>query len=302
LCFAASYTVALGLEVSRLLFRSRLRWALLLGSVGAGLLAHTLFLMHRAANGGSTPLSSEFDWYLVAAWVLAGTYLYLTIYHSGAAIGVFLLPLVLALVAMAEFFASQTPFPQSKASQTWGAIHGVFLMLATVAVLVGFVAGVMYLMQARRLKHKQLPAQGMRLPNLEWLQQLNTRAIVISAIMLLAGFLSGVILNLVNQRREIDHFPWTDPVVWTSALLLLWLVAAATFGVIYKPARQGRKVAYLTVATFLFLVLAIGLRMFLPSKHSAERDVTARNQQTQLQSVELQLACHGASARPGGLT
>ena len=90
------------------------------------------------------------------------------------------------------------------------------MMLATVAVLVGFVAGVMYLLQAWRLKHKQLPTQGLRLPNLEWLQQVNSRAIVVSAIMLLAGFLSGVILNLVNQRREIDHFPWTDPVVWTS--------------------------------------------------------------------------------------
>jgi len=294
LCFAASYSVALALEVSRLLFRSRLRGALLLGFVGAGLLAHTLFLAHRAATGGATPLSSEFDWYLVAAWVLAATYLYLTIYHSGAAIGLFILPLVLALVAVAEFFASQTPFAQNRASQVWGAIHGVFLMLATVAVLVGFVAGVMYLLQARRLKHKQLPAQGLRLPNLEWLQQLNTRAIVVSAIMLLAGFFSGVILNLVNQRREIDHFPWTDPVVWTSGLLLAWLVGAAMFGVAYRPARQGRKVAYLTVATFLFLVLAIGLRLLLPSKHTPDRPITA-----QIKSAQVSFPL--AAPRPGGL-
>ena len=107
----------------------------------AGLLAHTLFLVYRATTATSTPLSSEFDWFLVAAWVLAATYLYLTFYHPRTAIGLFVLPLVLALVAVAQFFASHEPFAASRASQVWGAIHGVFILLGTVAVMVGFVAG-----------------------------------------------------------------------------------------------------------------------------------------------------------------
>jgi len=127
---------------------------------------------------------------------------------------------------------------------------------------------VMYLLQAYRLKHKKLPPQGFRLPNLEWLEHLNLRAIVISALMLTAGFLSGTVLNLVNHRLEVDELPWSDPVIWTSCLLLAWLATAAVFGVVYRPARQGRKVAYLTVASFLFLVLALGLRLLLPSGHS----------------------------------
>ena len=47
-CFAASYTVTLALEVSRLWFRSGVRGALMLGFAGAGLLAHVLFLGYRA--------------------------------------------------------------------------------------------------------------------------------------------------------------------------------------------------------------------------------------------------------------
>ena len=267
-CFAASYSIAFALELSRLWFRSGVRGALLVAFAAAGLLAHTLYLAHRAAVATSAPLSSEFDWFLVAAWVLAATYLYLTFYHPRTAIGVFVLPLVLALVAVANRFASREPFPASRASQVWGAIHGVFILLGTVAVMVGFVAGVMYLLQAYRLKHKQLPTQGFRLPNLEWLEHVNSRAIIISALMLAAGFLSGTVLNLVNHRLQIDQLPWSDPVIWTSSLLLAWLVTAAIFGVVYRPARQGRKVAYLTVASFVFLVLALGLRLFLPSVHS----------------------------------
>jgi ABC-type transport system involved in cytochrome c biogenesis permease subunit len=293
LCFAASYSVALALEVSRLLFRSGVRGALLVAFAAAGLLAHTLYLAHRAASASSTPLSSEFDWFLVAAWVLAATYLYLTFYHARTAVGLFVLPLVLALVGMAQFFASREPFAESRASQVWGAIHGVFILLGTVAVMVGFVAGVMYLLHAYRLKHKQLPAQGFRLPNLELLEHVNSRAIVISALMLAAGFLSGTVLNLVNHRLQIDELPWSDPVIWTSSLLLAWLATAAIFGVVYRPARQGRKVAYLTVASFLFLVLALGLRLFLPSVHSPARA-------SALTSMSWQSQWHTSNGPAGG--
>ncbi len=301
-CFAASYAVAFVLELARLVFRSRLRAQLAWGFVAAGLLAQTLFLGYRAATATSAPLSSEFDWYLVAAWGLAATYLYLATYHSQTAIGLFVLPLVLALIGVAHWFSSQTPFAQNRASQVWGAIHGIFLLLATLAVLVGFVAGVMYLLQANRLKHKQLPSQAFRLPNLEWLQQLNSRAIVVSAIMLLVGFLSGAVLNLVNHRLEVDEVPWGDPVVWSSGLLLCWLVAAALFATLYKPARQGKKVAYLTVASFLFLVLALGLRLFLPSVHSPDRPSSASHIERGGRARELchDPRCKGAAAAPEG--
>ena len=49
-CFAASYAVALACEGSRLLFRSGIRGAVMVGFAAAGVLAHTLFLGWRAAN------------------------------------------------------------------------------------------------------------------------------------------------------------------------------------------------------------------------------------------------------------
>ena len=48
ICFAASYAVALALEISRLLFRSGVRGAVMLGFAAAGLVAHTAFLYYRA--------------------------------------------------------------------------------------------------------------------------------------------------------------------------------------------------------------------------------------------------------------
>ncbi len=271
-CFAASYAVSLVLEISRLFFRSGIRGAIMVGFAGAGLAAHSLFLASRAyeaVDADQTPLSSAFDWYLLAAWVLAATYLYLAFYHPRTAIGLFVLPLVLGLVLIAALWADLQPFPVDRASQWWGAVHGLLLLLGTVAVMIGFAAGMMYLVHAFRLKRKRPPLRGLQLPSLEWLDRVNSRAIVISVLMLCAGHLAGVILNLVNQGRAVDELPWSDPVVVSSAATVVWLLLAACFSLLYKPARQGRKVAYLTVASFVFLVFSLASGLVLPTEHRA---------------------------------
>jgi len=265
-CFAASYAVALALEITRLFFRSGVRGALMIGFAGAGLFAHTLYLTYRALQEPSAPLSSEFDWYLLAAWLLTAIYLYLT-FRRQTMFGVFLLPLVLGLIGVAAWSADRAPLVSSHAARVWGQIHGVFLLVGTVAVAIGFAGGAMCLVQANRLKHKRLPSEGLRLPSLEWLERLNSRAIWISVVMIGLGFLSGVVLNLVNHRLEISRLPWTDPIIWSSALLLGWVIVAAGFSSLYRPARTGRKVAYLTTVSFVFLLLMVLVGALLPSQH-----------------------------------
>jgi ABC-type uncharacterized transport system permease subunit len=263
-CFAASYAVALALEISRLVFRSGVRRALMLGFAAAGLFAHVLYLGHRAAASDTLPLATAFDWYLLAAWVLAAVYLYLTYYHPDVPVGLFILPLVLGLIAAAYFFADDNPFTVDHASLWWGAAHGVLLLLGTIAVMIGFVSGVMYLLQASRLKHKRPAPSRLRLPSLEWCEHVNSRAIVVSVIMLSAGLLSGLVLNMLHPRQQI---PWTDPVVISSTVTLVWLIAAGMFNALYRPARQGRKVAYLTVASFLFLLFSLTVTLLVETQH-----------------------------------
>jgi len=267
ICFAASYTVALLLEVSRLLFRSGVRGAVMLGFAGAGLLAHSAFLYYQAAGAVGAPLSSQRDWYLVAAWVLVVVYLYLVYYHPHTAFGLLLLPLVLGLVAAATFFADDQPYARQPASTVWSIIHSASILLGVVSVLIGFTAGLMYLWQARRLKLKLPPGRGLRLPSLEWLQRTNSRAIVVSLLMLAVGMASGIILNLIKHRSRADTLPWHDPLVLGAVLMFAWLLIAVLVGALYKPARAGRKVAYLTLLSFVFLLIVLGLGLLLDTQH-----------------------------------
>jgi len=267
-CFAASYAVAWTLELAKLAVQNRAQQFLMLAFVVAGWFAHTLYLGYRVVEYSASPLSSSFDWYLVAAWLLIGAFLYLSYYFPRAALGLYMLPLALALVAAAAF-ADRTPFAPEPASRVWGAVHGVALLIGTLAVMVGFVAGVMYLVQASRLKRKLPPSPGFRLPSLEWLEKVNSRVIILSTLMVGVGFLAGIILNVVG-RTQPSPIPWSDPVIWTSGLMLGWLSAATIFNAFYRPARRGRKVAYLTVVSFVFLVVVLSVFLLVNSEHGVQ--------------------------------
>jgi ABC-type uncharacterized transport system permease subunit len=273
ICFAASYGVTLVLEVSRLLFRSGIRGALMIGFAGAGLLAHTVYLYYRwvafyenPAAGGS-PLSSEKDWYLVAAWVLVVFYLYVLCYHPRTAVGLFLLPLALGLIGIGSYVAEERPFEREARSMVWGLVHGGSILLGTTAVLIGFASGLMYLRQARRLKHKLPPPKGLRLPSLEWLQKTNSRTLTLALLMIGLGILSGIVLTAANGARGAGSLPWNDPVVLSTGLMFAWLLVSAGIGMAYRPAREGRRVAYHTVVSFVFLVIVLGFVLSGLTRH-----------------------------------
>jgi hypothetical protein len=272
-CFFTSYAIALALEISRLFFRMPVRLLVMLGFAALGLLMHTAYLWHRAATG-STPLSSWHDWFLIASWVLAAAYLGLSASRPQSNVGLFLLPLVLGLTAVAWFLPSNAPFSAAWARDAWAIAHGIMLLLGTVAVSLGFAAGLMYLVQSWRLKHHVSPRTGLKLPSLEWLQAINKQSLIFSSCFIALGLFAGIIMNSVEARGSRPSLPWTDSVVITSAVLLAWLLAATLFEWLYKPAQQGRKVAYLTVASFLFLALVMAMLLAGGSKHAQPRAET----------------------------
>ncbi len=277
ICFAASYGVTLALEVTRLFFRSGIRGALMMGFAAAGLFAHSVFLAYRwlafyeSAPAGGSPLSSEKDWYLLAAWVLIVFYLFVTAYHPKTLFGLFILPLVLGLIAVGTLVADPEPFPREAGSKVWAILHGGSLLVGMVAVLVGFVSGLVYLHQARRLKNKVPPGKRLRLPSLEWLQKTNSRTLTLALLMIGLGILSGIVLNAIDRGSDAGLLPWNDPVVLSTAMMFAWLLVFTVAGMVYRPAREGRRVAYHTLVSFVFLVIALSLVLSRVTQHGGLR-------------------------------
>ncbi len=283
-CFTTSYAVTLGLELSRRFAHRGIRGAVTLGFATAGFLAHTGFLYFRATHAAGAPLSSPRDWYFLASWLVAATYLYLACCHPRTTVGVFLLPMVLLPIGVAALAASDRPFDGGPAARAWGAIHGGALLVATAAMLVGLATGLMYLHQEYRLKRKLPPPQGAKLPSLEWLGRANGRATIAGMLALAAGVFAGMELNLIDPANQVS---WRDPMVLGTLVMFAWLTFSTLAILFYKPIRRGRRLAYLTLLSFLLLATALGVGLLARGRHvgSVERNSVRSVEWTSVRSV-----------------
>jgi ABC-type uncharacterized transport system permease subunit len=265
-CFAASYAVVFILEISRVFFDVSFRKYVRVGFAAAGLFAHTVFLILQGKLVlGSTGLwlGSWFGWCLATAWILAFAYIWISVRQPKSVIGLFLIPLLLGLIGLGVGFGHENQFNPMRAKSIWNMIHGSALLLGTAIVALGFVFGVVYVVQSRRLKHKSPQSKHFRLPSLEWLQKSSEYSLIISTVLLAIGLVSGIAINWTHQTDGTlssgGIIAWSNPVIWSSGILFSWLLIVSVFNFCYQPSRQGRKVAYLVIASFLFLVLELAI-------------------------------------------
>ena len=253
-CFGASYAVALALELVQLVWPRAVQRLLTALFAGAGLLAHTLFLAVQRP-----PLRDPYGSLLFLAWILAVFYLYGSIHHRRSAWGAFVLPVVLAVIIL----ASLSGRPVENISDTWNissvdsealwrVLHVTSFILASVGICVAFVASIMYLVQARRLKTKALPRNGLRLLSLERLEKMNRRAITWAFPLLTAGLLIGMV-QMWSDRAQLHD--WTDPRIVST--IVLWLVFAIVLYLRYGQHLRGRRIALLTIMAFALLLLTL---------------------------------------------
>jgi hypothetical protein len=246
-CFGLSYLLAFALELARLRWpRHGLRligWA----AAVAGLTAHSIYLavQHPAP-------ASPYGSLLAVAWVLAVFGVYGTVHHPRQAWAVFVLPVVLGLVGLA-LTESTAPISSGwwDATRVWGAAHGLLILLAAVGVSVGFLASVMYLVQAARLRAKVNPLSRFNLLSLERLEAMNRRAVSLAFPLLTGGLLLGAVL--LRTHHDAAGNWWSVKVLGTVGL---WAVCLLLSYLRYAAHVSGRRLALLTVAAFA-LMLAV---------------------------------------------
>ena len=298
-CFLLSYVIVVVLEYSRLFFPARSRPLWLIGAMSVGWLTHTMFLADRlwldmAAQG---VLSSWFQWSLLVAWGIATIYLLLLIKRPENAFGTFMLPVLLAMIGLALSLRNAVPFERDTTINLWFMIHAVSWMVGTMIITFGLATGLMYLVQSYRLKHKFKSKRGFRLPSLEYLQSLNRLCLFVSFAMLAIGLLSGIVLNL---NRD-GHIAWLSGGIVFSFALCAWSLAAVIIELATYRTFGGKRTAYLTVANFLFLALALGLVLLTPHQRAGVESKSKPAALRHIPATTITGQCiHGAELRCTG--
>jgi hypothetical protein len=286
-CFFASYVVVLVLELLRMWGRIPGRGLLVVVMTGIALFTHVCYMIFRAADGTSGDfgrLATWYDWSLLLALGLAVCFFIFYLRRPDTVVSFFFLPAVILTIGLAIAVKDLEPFSRTEATQVWRTAHALAMMVGSIAVLIGFLAGSMYLVQSWRLKHKRA-GSALRLPTLESSSRLNRHCLVISTTAVAIGLIAGVVMNL-NQWGNVA---WTDRGVLFSLLLLVWLVAATSMEFFYAPASHGRKAVYLTLASLGFLILAmVGV---LTTPHGRETEVP----ETVLEKLSITALDHDAA-------
>ena len=253
-CFFSSYLVALGLELLRAAGRIPGRGLMVAVMTAVGIFTHIVFLTLGIADAGDGHglLASWTDWALLVALMLAFVYIAVYLRRPETVVGLFFLPAVLAMIALAVLVRDRATFSRGDATEIWRTVHGGAMTVGTGIVMLGFLAGVMYLVQSWRLKNHRAGSRW-KLPTLETLVRWNRMAMIAATVTVGIGVLAGVVMNL----NRWGYVGWTDRGVLLSIGLFLWLLAAAAMDTWAHWIGRNRKAVYLMIASAIFLVVAV---------------------------------------------
>lgn len=280
LCFAGTYGLALAAELARFAVRGAARWYLTVGLTALAWAVQTAYLVNLATANRRVPMATVFESLLALSWIVAAVGLYLMIHApKPVAVGAFVLPIVVGLTSVAGLVAPRRADwgeAWGGATAFWGSVHGLFLMAGAASTCVAFAAALMYLAQARRLRHKRPGRFGVALPSLERSERLNRAAVTLAFPLLTFGLLIGAVLSLAARGGAGPAaLRWSDPKVLSA--VATWVVFAALLHARFRPALRGRAVVLLTILAFAFLAFTwVGVdALHLPTAHGVSRGAAA---------------------------
>src|ERR1700716_950316 len=158
----------------------------------AAALAHTFVIGMQTMEIGHVPVAGATSAISTFVWLLALSYLYIEMTTDERAMGVFILPLLVAL----QTIPALRPGVEDRAAVLQGPLFGVHvssLLFAYASFALACVIGITYVLLFKEIKAKHLGFFYARLPSLQVLDRMNQRAIVIGWIFLTIGMIVGAI-------------------------------------------------------------------------------------------------------------
>jgi ABC-type transport system involved in cytochrome c biogenesis permease subunit len=232
---------------------------------------HTFAVATQTVEAGHVPIANPSRFVFTFVWLLTLSYLYLEITTNERAMGAFVLPVILALQLIPTVDPGVDQF-EPLLNSAWFSVHVSSLLFAYASFALAGVLGLTYVLQFKEIKKKQLGYFYTRLPSLQVLDAMNSRAVAIGWICLTIGVVVGVIWT--NQARaafpgdpNLAAISLADPKVFVS--VVAWAVYA--FAVLSRRILgwTGRRAAWLSASGFAIVVLNfIAVRYLLDTSHN----------------------------------
>jgi ABC-type uncharacterized transport system permease subunit len=237
----------------------------------AAALAHTFVIGMQTMEAGDVPVKGATSAISTFVWLLALAYLYTEMTTDERAMGVFILPLLVALQAIPAFNPGVVVHAEVLQGPLFG-VHVSSLLFAYASFALACVIGITYVLLFKEIKAKHLGYFYARLPSLQVLDRMNQRAIVIGWIFLTVGMVVGAVW--AAQARgyaagdpRVQAMSLQDPKIFVA--LLCWAVYSFELFAARRIGWGGRRAAYLSAVGFAIVLLNfVPISYFLTKSHN----------------------------------
>jgi len=237
-----------------------------------GALVHTFVIGMQTMEVRHVPFANPSRAVSTFVWLLTLSYLYLVLTTDERSMGVFILPVVVALQAIPAIYPG-TEYVDPVLDSPWFWVHVSSLLFAYASFALAGMLGVTYMLQFKEIKKKHLGYFYTRLPSLQILDRMNARATTIGWVFLTLGLIVGVVWTLEARTLSPDNInlqamSLDDPKIFFAALT--WVVYAFAMFSRRTMGWNGRRAAWLSAVGFVILLLnLVGVSYLVkPASHT----------------------------------
>lgn len=258
------YLAAMVLYFTSTMRRQEKTGRLAFAVTAAAFALHTAAVVVRGVEAGRLPFSNMYEFTSLFAWGIALVFLFYDWRYSIKALGMFVTPLIFALIGYASFLPKGI-MPLVPALQSyWLQFHVITAILAYGGFGISFGAALMYLVREKKEASGNAPGGFYQLlPGLKVLDDLNYASIAFAFPFMTLVLITGAIWA---ERAWGAYWSWDPKETWA---LITWIIYAAYLHARLTYGWKGHRAAWMSVIGFLAVLFTyFGVNLLLSGLHS----------------------------------
>jgi ABC-type transport system involved in cytochrome c biogenesis permease subunit len=236
-----------------------------------GALVHTFVIGMQTMEVRHLPFANFSRAVSSFVWLLTLSYLYLELTTDERSMGVFILPVIIGLQLIPVLHPGiERADPVLDSPWFW--VHVSSLLFAYASFALAGVLGVTYMLQFKEIKKKHLGYFYTRLPSLQILDVMNSRAVTVGWLFLTFGVIVGAVWTaqartIAPDDPNLRAMSIDDPKIFVA--LLTWGVYSFAVFARQTLGWTGRRAAWLSSVGFAFaMVNFLAINYFVTTSHT----------------------------------
>jgi cytochrome c-type biogenesis protein CcsB len=234
-----------------------------LGILIAGLVLHTIAMLIRGIRGEYIPITNINESLVFFSWAIMLITMFISIRNRITILYLFVVPFAMVILAVALFSLKDVQALNPALQSYWMIIHTGFGFFSYAAYTLACAFGLMYLFLEHGIKQKKFGFCYRVFPSLDTLDALNYFLVTIGFFFLTLCIVTGALWARDAWGR---YWAWDPKETWSLAT---WLIYAIVLHIRFTSTFRGRKVAYLSILGFGFIIFTfLGIGLLLPQLKS----------------------------------